>query len=354
MALPLVPAGELDGDAGYGPSSASAKGTESGIVVTRLRCLSLHSPDLSQEHWRLALEASPGLSVAGARTMTGVIGDHLYEVDIASGEVVDRIPWHGEVAIVGWGPDLVITRRGRTLETIDRAGKVLWRIENEGSRGVVANTADRLIALRDFSYRLSCLSVANGEPLWDFQAKAEYGGGEGDDSAQVIEVAVVGNRVVAVVRNARVFSLSLETGEILKAGRAEFVGIPRISGTSVFFVQPGGYSEFSHLEMAEVSRDEYRDLIPSLYKGPPTVHAFVLTTESLVWTTREGALMGVGRDMKKPRTVWRHLIPGSLMPILRHPFVYRDALYFESTGLVQEARRLVRFVSAGAGKEERS
>jgi len=47
---------------------------------------------------------------------------------------------------------------------------------------------------------------------------------------------------------------------------------------------------------------------------------------------------------KKPRKVLRHRIPASLMPILAHPFVYRDALYFESTGLHQAARKLVRFV----------
>jgi len=207
MALPLVPAGELDGDAGFGPGGVSARATESGVLVSRLRCLSLHSPDLSHEHWRRALEASPGLSVAQGRPMTGVIGDHLYEIDVASGEVVDRVPWQGEVTIVGWGPDLIITRRVRTLETIDRGGKLIWTIEKEGARGVVANTADRLIALRDFSYRLSCLSVASGESQWEFQAKPEYGGGQGDDSAQIIEVAIVADRVLALVRNGRVFSL---------------------------------------------------------------------------------------------------------------------------------------------------
>jgi hypothetical protein len=52
----------------------------------------------------------------------------------------------------------------------------------------------------------------------------------------------------------------------------------------------------------------------------------LLTTESVVWATREGAFVGIG--------------PASLMPILAHPFVYRDALYFESTGL--STRRLER------------
>ena len=344
MALPLVPAGELDGDAGFGSSGPVAAGTESGVLVSRRRCLSLHSHDLSHEHWRRDLEASPGLSVAGGRTMTGVIGGYLREIDLASGEEVDRIPWHGEVAIVGWGPDLIITRRGRTLEAIDRAGKLVWTIEKEGARGVVANTPDRLIALREFSFRLSCLSVASGESRWEFEATPEYGGGKDDDSAQIIEVALAGDRVVAVVRNGRVFSLSLESGEIVKAGRAEFVGIPRISATSVFFVQPEGYSEFNHREMKEVSRDVYGDLTLPLYVGSPTVHAYAVTTESVVWTTRDGAFIGVGRDRKKPRTTWRHVIEGSLMPIMQHPFVHRDALYFESKGLDQRANKLVRFV----------
>jgi len=52
-----------------------------------------------------------------------------------------------------------------------------------------------------------------------------------------------------------------------------------------------------------------------LYVGSPTVHAFTETTESLVWTTRDGAFIGVSRDKKKPRAVWHYSIPGSLMAI---------------------------------------
>jgi hypothetical protein len=343
LALPLTAAGELGGDAGLGPSAPVATGTEAGILVSRYHCLSLHSPDLSQEHWRHELEASPGLYVAEGRATTGVIGDHLRVIDIASGTVVEQIPCRGKVGIVASGPALVITRRVLTIEAIDKAGKVVWTLGNDNDPYVpVANTADRLVTLRNFSFQLSCRNVATGAPLWEFQPEPEHGGGIQDNSAQIVDVAIVEDLVVVVARNGRVFTLSLESGEVVKAGRSEFKGIPRITATSVFFVQPHGYAELSHVEMKEVFRDGYRDLVSSSYVGQPTVHAFALTRESLVWTTLEGAFIGISRDQKAPRKVWRHSIPGALMPIMLHPFVYRDALYYELKGV----NKLVRFVSS--------
>jgi hypothetical protein len=342
MALPLRVAGELDGNAGLGPSAPLAVGTEAGVLVSRYRCLSLHSPDLSHEHWRQELEASPGLSVAQGRATTGVIGEHLNVIEIGSGEVVDRIPCHGEVGIVASGPDLIITRRVATLEAINRSGQLLWTLGKDSDPyKPVANTADRLVTSRNFSFQLSCRDVATGGPLWEFQPEPEGGGGLRDRSAQMIDVAIVEDRVVAVTGNGRVFALSLESGEVVKTGRSEFNGIPRITATSVFFVQPHGHVEFSHREMKEVFRDEYRSFLASSYAGQPTVHGFALTSDSLVWTTLEGAFIGISRDQKAPRTVWTHRVPGALMPVMLHPFVYRDGLYYEVKGV----NKLMRFVS---------
>jgi hypothetical protein len=153
--------------------------------------LSLHSPDLSHEHWRQELEASPGLSVAQGRATTGVIGEHLDVIEIGSGEVVDRIPCHGEVGIVASGltdhhapgGDLGSHQPIRPAPLDAREGQRPIQAGREHG-GSARDVAELLLptVVRD---------AATGGPLWEFQPEPEGGGGLRDRSAQMVDVAIV-------------------------------------------------------------------------------------------------------------------------------------------------------------------
>lgn len=340
LSVPLQQAGELDGDAGFGAGAAIPTPTPLGMLVSRKRCVSLHDASF-QEIWRWVAADWAAPFALRRMVLAGPLEGRLFELDLATGQVLRDIPCEGVASVQAAGDDLIVVRRVPALEAIDRLGRRLWRIE-EAVGGVKLCTDDRLFIVRDGWRRLTCISAGSGDVLWEFSPEYEYGGGLQDTSSQLFAFAIVERRVIAIARNGRVFSLSVANGEVLNVGRAEFVGIPRITATSVFFVTPYGYSEFSHVEMKELHRDEYHEAVQPLYKGAtPAVHAFTITNHSVIWTTRHAAMMGVSRKQDAPRKTWTHLVPGSLMPIAQHPFVFRDGLYYEA----KMVNKLLRFVS---------
>ncbi len=256
---------------------------------------------------------------------------------MATGEDIRRIEYSrsGVLRLVSEGVCLV--ELSRQFEAIDWEGRVLW--SREATPGHVVSGGDRLILSENFERRLVCIDAKTGAVIWQFEAPPQGAGDEARRS-QVIaagfpSVRVAGSRVVVITMNFRVFVLSVDSGKILDLGRPTFVGCYEVTESSIFFKQPFGLSEFDHRSLKEVDRVEYETAVAPLYRGmQPTVNAFCLTEESVVWTTMHGALMGVSR---KPgpdgrRVTWCEEIPGALMPLAEAPVPHGDYLYYTKKG----------------------
>jgi outer membrane protein assembly factor BamB len=223
------------------------------------------------------------------------------------------------------------------LVAMDDQAHRLWLRASLPTHSVVAGGL--VLLTENLDRELVAVNRADGNEQWRFEAPAE-GDGESGRRSQVIpaafpSVTVVGDRVIVLTMNFRVFVLSLATGEVIAQAKPAFPGWYVVTDRSIFFKQAFGLSEFDHRELKEVDRIQYRAEVEPLYKGQQvTVNAFCLSEQSVIWTTMHGALMGVSRKpgVDGRRATWCYEIPGGVMPLAEAPVAYGDYLYFTNKG----------------------
>jgi hypothetical protein len=197
------------------------------------------------------------------------------------------------------------------------------------------------LVTEDLARTLVCLDAQTGEVHWTFQVpddRPPSGPMRADRAPFIVSglpsVAVVGEEVLVLSTSptAPVRRLSLKTGELLAAARPPIWGVYVVTERSIFFKQAFALSEFDHREMREVDRLEYRAEVEPLYKGQDRmVCGMCLTEESVVWTTMQGALMGVSRKRGPDgrRVTWTDHV-GGLIPLGVPPVAFGDYLYYAS------------------------
>jgi hypothetical protein len=142
-------------------------------------------------------------------------------------------------------------------------------------------------------------------------------------------VALIDREVILLTTSPRVYRLGLDRGDVLASGQPPVWGCYLVTDSAIFFKQPHLLSEFDYRQMRETSRTEYRTEVESLYgANNPMVAGFCLTEQSIVWTTMDGSLMAVSRDVGSggKRRCWTERI-GGIMPLGVPPAAFGDYLY---------------------------
>lgn len=345
--LPLVASHSLDGDAGFGKSAPSVLPTEMGVLVSQRGRIALFTLDLGRELWRVEGEGWCDVGIrCGAKVIAGPFNGSIQEFEIVDGTAGRRCPIDDEtVALVGTHEDWLLVRRpGVGLQSIDWRGEVRWVRPPNGVSEAISEGL--LVQAEDLDRRLVCIDLASGAVRWSWivppgvsarTARVRFGG-----------CVVVERQVLVRTLDDRLFVLDVATGQVVAEGTAPQPGAVLVSETNSFFKQPFGLVEFDHREMREVGRAEYRSEVEPLYAGnAPTVNAFCLTEESVVWTTMHGVLMGVSRrpGPAGKRVTWSYEVPGAIMPIAEPPVAWGDYLYFTKKS---ENPELLCFKSAAA------
>jgi len=340
LRLPLYPVTFLNGDAGHGMSAPVYLPFDGGLIVTRKGLLSAHSYDFGIRLWAQPVEGWPeavdyqdSIFIESMQQRT-ILGFNKY-----TGNENSRvsIPAEGFLqAVSKRGPIIRHKNKDRNLfEAFDWSGCSLWR---HSSCGTVIPTPGICLIRENLGESLVGLDDSTGTLIWRFSA-AKSGDRDGRDTSNEIwggypSVVVLGDRVLVVVVDGRVFSLDRRTGEVLSQGRTPVNGSFQVTPTSIFFAQPFCFSEFDHREMREVNRIEYRDEVQPLYGNhAPTLNAFCFSEEAVIWTTMHGALMGVSREPCFPgkRTTWIEQKAHVLMPLAVPPLIWGNHMYFRQT-----------------------
>jgi hypothetical protein len=326
--------------------------TDCGVVVAARSRLSLVSSDLQVAQWRHEeLGKSSGLYVSGSIVFFGpaVAGrkGELVLVRLADGILCGRVRTSEGRVIGGTDRTILIATYARPsaqIVCLDKAKlKEEWRRPAHAQVSAASAGETYLVPTR-LGMTLECLHAETGELVWQFEPPGA------DSSLKPIDrvnrmgpgspsVAVAGDRVVVTTLEPRVYALSLDNGEVLGVGVPPFSGSLQVTDTSIFFAQPFGLSEFDHREMKEVDRIEYRREVAPLYRlNAPSLHGFVVTDESVVWTTMHGAFMGVSRRPGEDgrRRTWVDEVPGAIMPIGRSPVAHHGYIYYAAMSLGDE------------------
>jgi hypothetical protein len=340
LELPLTPVGWIDGDAGYGMSAPQWLPFEDGLIISRKGLMSGHSFDLSTELWSQRVDEWPDLVDDQDRVCIGVQQGKVMGFDKRSGKTIHAIPIPVDgflYAVSESGP--IVSHRSKDLsifEAFDWSGKSLWR---HGSFGSIIPTPGICLIRENLGESLAALAESSGNLLWRFSASKTGDRGPRDISNEISSglpsVVVLGDRVIVIVVDGRVFSLDRRTGEVLSQGRTPVNGSFQVTATSIFFAQPFCFSEFDHRLMCEVNRLEYREHVEPLYgKQPRTLNAFCFSEESIIWTTGHGALLGISRKDSSlgKRATWMDQKNDVLMPMATPPLILGGYLYYRRMG----------------------
>ncbi len=262
-------------------------------------------------------------------------------IDIATGEIRESVV-APRCRFAGHTARTVVVRVSEgdesSLCALDRATlDELWRCPADPSLVVCPSIGERYLIATESGLRLRCLDAVTGKLVWEFEPPGDELARKPLDRGNRIgtgfpSVAIAGDRVIVTTIEGKVHALSGETGELLAVETPPFRGPYLLTDTAVFFLQAFGLSEFDHREMREVERIEFRSEVEPLYQGNrPTVNAFWLTEESVIWTTMHGALMAVSRrpGPGNRRRTWMEDL-GALMPIGVSPLGWGDYLYYSA------------------------
>jgi PQQ-like domain len=336
LQLPLSPLSFLSGDAGSGMSVPLCLPFDNGVIVSRKGLLSAHSYDLDSQLWAQPVDEWPMPIDYEDRVFVGVQQGGVVGFDKRTGEQECKIPIPNEgflQAVSQAGPIIRHRTKDQNLfEAFDWSGRSLWR---HGSFGTVIPTPGICLIRENLGESLAALEESTGNLLWRFSAVKTGDCGPGDISNEITgglpSVVVLGDSVIVVVFDGRVFNLDRTSGEILSQGRTLVNGSFQVTPTSVVFAQPFCFSEFDHREMREVNRLEYSHEVKPLYgRQPHTLNAFCFSDESVVWTTMHGVLMGVSRESSPQgtRLTWMDKKIDALMPKATPPLIWGGYLYF--------------------------
>jgi outer membrane protein assembly factor BamB len=293
------------------------------------------------ELWRRELDGHwpSGPFLTGSRFVTGPVDGAVPVFDVLTGEVQRLVPYGPKGSMASIADGVYLLRFEERMDAIDHEGTLLWQRPNDAQPGPAVTDGRHFLLVDNGDRRLVCLDALTGAELWTFKPPQERGGGGRDDTNVIMtgfpSLAIVGDRVIVIPNSLRVYSLALQTGEVLAAVRPEFRGWYLVTETSIYFKRQFGLSEFDHREMREVDRIEYQSDVEPLYEGnKPTVRAFWVSQESVIWTTACGSIMAVSRRPGPGgrRTVWMERLPNALIPIASPPVSYGDYLYYGDRG----------------------
>lgn len=323
------------GDAGFGPSAPLILPTELGLCVSRRGCVSLHGPELVPEVWRIEHEGWCGIGPRDDESLVvGPIGHEVRKVSLATGATLeavrigDSLP--GVAAVVAEG--VIVRLDDWVFRSVTWDGATAWQRRIKGR--VVAEHSGLLFFVEDQGRRASCVAIESGETVWSWAPAGAVKAG-----ARICTgfpgLVALDSGVLVRLWDGRMFLLGVSDGREIIAGHEREAGAFLVDSSSVFFKHPFGLVEFDYTQMREVRRIDYRIDVEPLYGGnAPTVNAFCLTEESVIWTTMHGVLMGVSRrpgpDGK--RVTWKYEVPGAIMPIAEPPVAWGDYLYFTKKG----------------------
>lgn len=339
MKLPLRLVGRLGGDAGSGKGVVMLTlGCDLGVVTNQRGCVSLWTADLGRQIWtRKVAGWSAKLRLWGDRLLVGPVGGAIEVVELATGDARMQIPCDLLAGVVAADSELVILFGSGKLIALDLFGRVIW--ERPGLVSHILQAGDGLLVTDDRDTRLMCLSLKTGAERWAFRIPP-IGVGEAGERSRIIpagfpSVSVVGDSAVVVAMDARVFRLSAASGELLTEGQAPMAGPFTTGKDAVFFAQNYELSIFSHSEMRETARVEFRSSVEPLYRGrTPSILGIAVTSESLFWSTGYSSLMGVALrpDSSGLRNPWHWEMPGAIIPISDGPVIDDQYLYFSKKG----------------------
>ncbi len=339
MKLPLRLVGRLGGDTGAGKGAVMMTlGCDLGVVANQRGRVSLWTADLGRQIWTRKVagwSAKPRL--CGDRLLVGPVGGVVEVLELVSGDVRNQIPCDLLAGVVAADSELLILFGSGKLIALDLFGRVIW--ERPGLISHIVQACDDLFLTDDRDTRLVCLSLKTDAERWAFRIPP-VGDGEAGKRSRIIpagfpSVSVVGDSLVVVAMDARVFRITAASGEILTEGQAPMAGPFTTSQESLFFARDYELSIFSHSEMRETERVEFRSSVQPLYRGrTPSILGIAVAGESLFWSTEYSSLMGVALrpDSAGLRNTWHWEMPGAIIPISDGPVPADEYLYFSKKG----------------------
>lgn len=356
LALPLEHRSFLSGDAGFGSVAVRYMPTTEGVLVSRRGLLTLQSPDLTREIWRLEIDAGSSLICNSGTALVGTGSQgEVRRVDLRSGTILTEGHVPKQAPIVGFTEKTFLTwvPAGQTsgdLLAIDREScSLLWK---HGALGQHTSFEERYLIQDKLATILRCLDAESGQVLWHLNlgdARSwENRRSPPPEPLKIVQgypsVVVVGDRVLVVLNDTRVCVLAADSGEVLavvrpgiEAPRGQNRPMHLITETSIFYLHAFGMVEFDHRSMKEVSRIDFRKEVEPHYaraRGVPYPCAFWVSEESVIWTNMSGLVIGVSRTASRDgtRAVWADWMPGALVPVAQLPLALKEYIYVAEYG----------------------
>lgn len=332
--LPIRICGRLDGDAGSGRSAPTVALTPRGVAVSRLGRLSLHTDDLARETWACAITGRVARPLVSENVVwASALPGRIVGVDLSSGEGLRRIDYAAPGVLRGRVADTLLVVRPKELEALDTSGRRLWARSVVTPRHILGINGSYVLS-QNLGTQVLCIDALSGSEKWRFEPPVEKG--REDRRFQTMaagfpSVSTVGDDVLAITMDCRVFRISVETGEVVGRGRSPVSGVYAVTQDAVYFKTPFVLSEFSHRDFVEVNRIEHRTETEPLYHGAePSVNGVCVTPKTAIWTTMDGALMAVSRTEGPGgrRRVWMERLPGAIIAISDAPVAGTDYFYY--------------------------
>jgi outer membrane protein assembly factor BamB len=311
-------------------SGATALAVPDGVLITCRGRVSLWTQDCSRPIWSEPIEewATPR-RVTDDEVVLAWPGI-AQRRRLSNGAIVDE--QQGVRRLLSVWPAGYASTTQAVLRVAEWSGRVLWQRELDAASAVVSG---RYLLIGElFPRKLFCFDVHDGTLEWTFEIPAGREHRDNELATGEPCVTVVGDRVLAVTHDRRLFALALETGELLAWTRPEFVGWFQVTDEVIYFLQPFGYSVFDHGTMQERHRMEYEAEVRPLYGARPiSFNGACITQDAVIWTTMHETLMGISRlpDLDGRRRTWTYQTPG-INPLARAPVVAGDYLYHPTFG----------------------
>jgi hypothetical protein len=265
--------------------------TERGIVAGTKTEIGLHTHDLTSQLWRLPLPGIHELVVFDGKVFLGPVDGDILVIDVASGELLSRIPYEGAGQVKSVTPYGVLIGSASGLALIDfDSGRKAWSRPCKFSDAACDDDAAFLrLGPHD---EVACVDLKTGEERWLFRAEPE--GVDPTQSHVVHDYGVVADAVVVVTRVGRIHKLDRRTGRSIATSMPQVSGMPLVTENSVFLFRPDALLE---LRVSDMTDTILTDLTTAskVHKPFSAAASYALSEHAIVWTTVSGAVRAISR-----------------------------------------------------------
>jgi len=323
-------------------SAATLLPWQGGVFVSERGRLALVSHDLTRRIWERESKRWISELLFDGNLLVGPSDGPMLWIDPRSGALIREIA-APEGLLLGW------TKRTVLLQTVSKAkgsvgpvaaidrenGALLWTWEGTSRRATPIG--ERYLLAEPSGHAVSCRDALDGKVLWTTQPveyRPDWRGVRGISNA-FPSVVHVNGRVVIVTRDGQVSVLSPSTGGILKRRKVvQFSEAHLVTQRAVFFFDGETLVEVELARLDEVGRVNLSHVLRPLYGSrSPSVCGFLVTRDSVLWTTRQGSLMAASRrrSARSQQQVYSEDCQG-LFVVGEAPLAWADFVYVRDSG----------------------